>query len=266
MKKTNKIYKYILFIIVGGIIISIVYSKSGAKEIPILLYHHILKEEENILYTDNGAVISYENFYEQMKYLYDNNYNIITFNELEEFIYKKKKLPKKSVIITFDDGYLSNYRYAYEIIKEFNFRGSIFLVTDMILDKNVEFDANKLDMLSWQDILVMGDVFEFYSHTHDMHKFNDDKPMLVAASANSIIQDIEKSFSYPISKKIFSYPFGAYESHTVNLLRDYGIKLAVTVNPGYVDYESSPLELNRFVIYPETTMETFIKIVRGDLK
>ncbi|WP_031517310.1 hypothetical protein [Desulfofalx alkaliphila] len=51
-----------------------------ANEIPVLMYHHLLKEEENP-YINNGAVLNVENFEQQMKILHDNNYNTITLNE-----------------------------------------------------------------------------------------------------------------------------------------------------------------------------------------
>ena len=89
------------------------------------MYHHVLKK---------GGFIasSAEDFASQMRFLAEAGYKTLTMSEF--IAYKKGELavPKKSVLITFDDGWKDNYVYAYPILREFGLRASIFLVTQWI--------------------------------------------------------------------------------------------------------------------------------------
>ena len=93
--------------------------------VSVLMYHHVLKK---------GGFIasSVEDFASQMRFLAEAGYK--TLSAAEFTLYKKGELavPKKSVLITFDDGWKDNYVYAYPILREFGLRASIFLVTQWI--------------------------------------------------------------------------------------------------------------------------------------
>ena len=100
------VFVYILFLIKP-------YSIYGyhEQEIPILMYHHL---EENI---NNNTVISPENFENQMKLLKMEGYHAISAQQLYDYLNGQTPLPQKPVLITFDDGYFSNYEKAYPILK-----------------------------------------------------------------------------------------------------------------------------------------------------
>ena len=78
----------------------------------VLLYHHVVPKD-----ADTSSIISLSDFESQMEYLYKHGYYTASLKELEEFLYDEKELPEKTVIITFDDGYESNYIYAYPVLK-----------------------------------------------------------------------------------------------------------------------------------------------------
>lgn len=73
-----------------------------------------------------------QQFKTQMKYIKDNGYTTLTPKQLYNFFVENKPIPKKSVVITFDDGYLDNYKYAYPILKEFNLKATIFVIASNI--------------------------------------------------------------------------------------------------------------------------------------
>ncbi len=75
-------------------------------------------------------------FKQQMEYFL-NTYEIISLDQLAQYIREKKSLPPKAVAITFDDGYLDNYLYAYPFLKAHHIPATIFLATGYI-------EANKL--------------------------------------------------------------------------------------------------------------------------
>jgi peptidoglycan/xylan/chitin deacetylase (PgdA/CDA1 family) len=93
----------------------------------ILVYHrvNIFQEKWSI------STIEVKEFEKQMKYL-KKSYNILDLEELVSLVKEKKAIPKKTVVITFDDGYLDNYKFAYPILKKYKIPATIFLTTGYI--------------------------------------------------------------------------------------------------------------------------------------
>lgn len=144
--------------------------------IPVLMYHHILPN-------DGFIASSVENFEKQMKFLSENGWKTLTSNEF--YLYKKEnlKLPKKSVLITFDDGWRDNYIYAYPILKKYNLKATLFIVTEWIEKASSVADCEYEDkshkdckkiiltnprkvVCSWNELKKMNDVFDIHCHTH----------------------------------------------------------------------------------------------------
>ncbi|OPA71624.1 xylanase [Campylobacter pinnipediorum subsp. caledonicus] len=144
----------------------------------VLMYHHILPKAGFIS-------SSVEQFKSQMSFLAKNGYKTLTSDEF--FDYKKGliDIPKKSVFITFDDGWRNNYYYAYPILKELGLKATIFLVTSWIEKASEQNAISKAEFLplqhneakksapinpagvflNWDEIYKMKDVFDFHSHT-----------------------------------------------------------------------------------------------------
>ncbi|MCD6162703.1 MAG: polysaccharide deacetylase family protein [candidate division Zixibacteria bacterium] len=105
---------------------------STPDDFSILMYHCVLgdtaKERE---YLQDGMIVSENIFEKQIAYL-SHNYNIIAFDELVNLLKAEKRPPRKTVCITFDDGWRDNYNCAYPILKKHNIPAMIFLPTDFI--------------------------------------------------------------------------------------------------------------------------------------
>lgn len=156
----------------------------SAQALPVLMYHHVTPN-------DGLVTVSPATFRAQMAWLAQHDYRSIGCRDLERFL-EGEPLPDKSVLITFDDGYLDNYVYAHPVLEEFGLHGAIFLITGRIGDKsqprrhanmggdlpacpnhreaNALIDAGRADdvMLRWSEIEAMqaAGTFEFHSHTH----------------------------------------------------------------------------------------------------
>jgi peptidoglycan/xylan/chitin deacetylase (PgdA/CDA1 family) len=88
----------------------------GSVPIPIIMYHEIKTYK-----TGKDVITPYE-FESDLKYLTGNNYHTITMTELINYVYEKKPLPENPIILSFDDGYLSTYKYAYPLLKKYNMK------------------------------------------------------------------------------------------------------------------------------------------------
>jgi peptidoglycan/xylan/chitin deacetylase (PgdA/CDA1 family) len=234
-----------------------------ARQIPVLTYHHLLKKKENT-FRNNGVVLNVENFQEQMDYLYNNKFTTINVEELEQWLLRKIELPKKSVCITFDDGYLSSYIYAYPILKKYDFKAVQFLITSCVKHNDAKFISQKKQFLSWQNIIDSTDVFEYSNHTDNLHQIQNHKGYLITKPLDFVKKDLIKNIKLTNSP-YFCYPYGHYNDDILKLLKELGIRMAFTVHKGSVKRGDSLLELKRYGIYPVTSIKKFKKIVNGDL-
>ena len=91
-------------------------TASGYQLVPILTYHDLAPAAKGRM------VMGAKGFEEQMRYLKANGYRVITLKEYVEFVSLQRQLPKKSVLITFDDGYRSFLRYGYPGSKSWDSR------------------------------------------------------------------------------------------------------------------------------------------------
>ncbi len=229
---------------------------TSAKEITVLMYHDFIDGDSK-----KPTVLPIKKFEEQMKYLYDNGYKTATLEELEKFIKGEILLPKKTVVLTFDDGYLSNYLYAYPILKKYDFKAAIFVVTSTICDSPEEYTPDKSTHLSWKEMKEGGYRFSYQSHTHNLHQLNmDKKSYLMTHSYDDIVQDLRISKD-KLNADFFAYPYGFYDEDIIITLKRIGFKMAFTVTNGRASRKTDPFKIPRYGIDPSATMEQFKKYI-----
>jgi len=97
----------------------------------VLMYHNV---KEHCIPDDLN--VTKQQLDDQFKYLQQNNYHVISLSELNDAIHRLKPLPKKSVLISFDDGYKNNYTCLYPLLVKYNFKAAIFLTAGFIGENN----------------------------------------------------------------------------------------------------------------------------------
>ena len=230
-----------------------------AEKIPVLLYHHLVKEEDlTPAQRQNDSVISVEQFSDQMKFLYDNKYYTANLYELELYISGKLILPERTVVITFDDGYRSNTRYAYPILKRYEFQATIFLITNLIGVKE-----NVIEHASWDDLKKCGDVFNYHSHSHNLHRLQrDGQSVFLTSSSAAIAEDLLISKAL-ISSSYLAYPYGQFNRASKRGMTDAGYRMGFTTVEDYAKRRIDPLEIPRFTITKNYDLEAFEAICKG---
>lgn len=228
--------------------------------VPVLLYHHILRKDENKKFKNNTGVITPEAFARQMKILHDNGYRTVTLRELEQFIHEEITLPPKCVIITFDDGYLSNFKYAYPILKKYQYKAALFPITSSIRKQPEVFNPDKLNYVSWPELLPYSDVFEYAGHTDGFHRMIGTRSFLLAKRPEDVLIDLELSRML-LNTNYFAYPFGQYDKNTIRLLKEAGYTMAFTTRPGKVRPGTPSFEIPRYGILSTTTTRQFKNMV-----
>ena len=238
------------------------------NRIAVLCYHHLAPMGEG-LHEDNNAVIPVEQFREQMLYLHNQGYYTATMEELYGFLKGELELPEKTVVITFDDGYESNYTYAFPILKEYGLQGTIFLHGKSILDyeDGLQGVIPKLNKNQIKEMLESGMIF-FENHSFDMHKYIDNKPAARVKNINEIEEDFQNYQGFveqlgipdPIA---IAYPFGYSNKKLVDTAEEFGYKLGFTIKNGYIKKGDKPMSLPRFIVHPYYSLNTFINIIEG---
>lgn len=127
-KKYTRIVKYIcsvIIIIVLLIVVQAIIYKD--QSVAILGYHSFIESDKRIVQniTDN-MIMDIEIFEEQLKYLKKHNYKTLTLEEFNCFHQGNCKIPRKSVLITMDDGYQSNYDLAFPLLKKYDMNAVVF--------------------------------------------------------------------------------------------------------------------------------------------
>ena len=227
------------------------------NEIPVLMYHHLLPKEDCVgLFAENNIVVSTERFCRDMEQLKQMGYQTITLRQLEAFVRKEESFPGKYVVITFDDGYLSNKKYAQPVLEKLGYTAVIFVLTGWIEEHPQQFSENGLQYLSWPEIKEMKQTFQFASHTDNLHDLSwGGKGKMTTASTQDVLADLKRSIQKLQGTSYFSYPYGHHTEKTREELEMLGMHLAFTVNPVSVHAGDDPLTLGRWDMYQYTLEE-----------
>lgn len=211
--------------------------------IPVLCYHAIDNS------TTNELLLSPEKFKAQLKYLKDNGYTPLTMDELYGFLKEKKSIPEKSVVITFDDGYRDNYTNAFPILKEFDFKATIYVIADCIEDGMYMTKAQIKEMSDWG--------IDIESHTakhEDLSKLKFDAQYQTMKSSKETLEKIiGKNVDY------IAYPFGKHNNDTRKAAEKAGYKLGFNLAGGLTDKSDNPYNLDRIYISNKHTMDQFVQ-------
>lgn len=250
VKFYEKNYIYNIFLTI--LVISFIFAKYNVFEkrnvkIPILLYHDFVLELPNDSSIDLNYMNTPQSFEENVKTLLKNGYTIMSLKELNK-INENEILPEKPIIITFDDGYYSNYEYIFPILKKYNITSSIFITTDKIGK-----EENGKKYLGWDECLEMqrSELVDIFSHSKN-HLFYNKVP--IKDFYNDVLES-QKIIEEKLGKKdfkAFAYPYGAYTNETVTVLilngidmqlYDLGINNLKNFNKSYVKRINIPFEM-----------------------
>jgi len=226
-------------------------SPAGYQVVPVLVYHGIAPQARGRL------VISAAAFGEQMRYLNAQGYRVVRLSDLVEFTALRRQLPRRSVVLTFDDGYRSFLLYAYPVLKELGFPATLFVYTDYV--------GSGPNALGWDDLRrLAGEGFEIEAHS----KSHGDLRRTPTESSEQYLRRMQAELGDPLASfehelgltpRILAYPFGGYDASLLQQVRDHGYVAAFSVyreaNPSFAD----PLMLYRSQVYADMTLEDFAR-------
>ena len=241
----------ILVIIAIGAIFIFYRNKNNQRadiKIPVLLYHNFVQTVPEEDPDDFNYINTPQSFEENIQVLLESGYTPISMTELNDADSSEGQLPSKPILITFDDGYYSNYEYIYPILKKYNVKVSIFVVTD-----NVGKEIDGIKYLGWAECLEMQEsgLVEIFSYSKK-HVFYNRLPFTeIRDDVNESYEVIEENLGDK-TLKVFAYPYGAYNRGTVLILKISGIDMQVynlgmnnfkNLNKDYIKRINVPCEM-----------------------
>jgi len=240
------------------------YVNRKKYEVPVIMYHRVINNAENEgVY---GTYIYEDMFKKHLQYLKDKNYTVITFKDLDKIGWRNRfEKGKKYIILTFDDGYKDNYDLAFPILKEFNFKATIFLMGSLTYN---EWDVKaggerKFSLMSVEMIKEMQDYgIEFGAHTFNHPKLNT----LSNEEIEHQIVDVKKPLEEKIGKEIitFAYPYGILNDYAKEMAKKAGYTFALATDSGSVCLSDDLYQIRRIAIFPNTNLFSFKRKVAGN--
>jgi peptidoglycan/xylan/chitin deacetylase (PgdA/CDA1 family) len=221
MSKRRRLTGVLGVIIVIAVVLFINFLRQ-AYVVPIIMYHSVNPKSDPVM---KRLIVSPKTFERHMRFLKEYHYNVLPLEALAKLI-KEKKIPPKTIAITFDDGYRDNYTYAFPVLKKYNLPATIFIIVN-------EVGRPQADRLSWEEIRVMQEsgLITFGSHTLGP------EPLIDIKSKEEVkrqIYDSKKILEEKLAREVnlFSYPGGMFDAGIRQLVIDAGYLAAVSTKPG----------------------------------
>ncbi len=219
------------------------------QTVPILCYHR---------FGQGGGkmVVSPASFAAQLEWLSRNHYHVIRLSQLLDFLEGRQALPRRSVVITIDDGYESVHRHALPLLRKYGVPATLFVYTDFI---------GAGDALSWsqlQDLAASG-LVDIQAHSKSHRNLIERTPQETDAQYR---QEIEAEARVPrellerrlpVRVRHYAFPYGDANDTVLEVLARQQYTLAVTVNPGGNAFYAQPLMLRRTMIFGDHDIEAF---------
>ena len=196
-----------------------------------------------------------------MSFLSKNNFKVFSLASLYSYLKSHKKIPAKTVVITFDDGYQDNYLNAFPILKEYSFPATVFIPTSLIGKNTIDKEGIKFSVLSRQQIQEMhsSGIIDFGSHCHHHYKLTT----LSNKEAEEELFNSKKILKKVLNKEVdfYAYPFGDCNQIVKKVVKRF-FTLACGINIGVVNKKSDLLELPRNSIDSGVTFTQFKGIIK----
>ncbi|MBX5443869.1 polysaccharide deacetylase family protein [Sphaerobacter sp.] len=220
--------------------------------VPILMYHYVRPDPGPGDPIGRDLSVSPERFAEQMAWLAQEGYTPITLGELADVRARRRALPPKPIVLTFDDGYRDFYTTAFPVLRQYGFKATLFVITGVV---------GQEPYVTWDMIAEIdrSGLVEIGSHTVSHNQLPSLGEAQVRAEAVDSKQVLEAHLGHPV--RAFCYPVGRVDARSVAAVRDAGYEIAVTTQGGRATAEQDSLLLPRVRIHGGASMEQFMELL-----
>jgi poly-beta-1,6-N-acetyl-D-glucosamine N-deacetylase len=283
MRFLEPIQRFLCACSLAALLAPAIAEASPPVKLTILCYHEIDDRSDALI---PGYAVKPEQFEQQMAWLKESGYHFVSVDDVLADAAGKQPLPDKAVLLSFDDGYTSIYRYALPILKKYDAHAVVALVGSWLdtTKDTVDFDGRKVprsDLMSWNQLreLQASGLVEIANHSYAMHQGmvanpqGNREPVSIArrwlADQNRYESESEykdrvradlKRNSDLIEKKlgqrprIVVWPYGRYNQVTRTLADKLGMKIGFTLDDGPNTADTPLWGLRRALVQPSMTI------------
>jgi peptidoglycan/xylan/chitin deacetylase (PgdA/CDA1 family) len=227
-------------------------EKRTAK-VPILVYHHISQSVSKGSPGLRRLTVTAEVFTKQMQYLQDNGYHVVTFSDLADFFEHGKELPALPIIISFDDGWVTQFENALPSLEKYHYPATFFVVTNYI---------GRRGFISWpqlQTLLTDGMRIGSHSRSHPrLNKITDSAELWDQIYNSKTI--LETQLEAPVEE--FAYPYGSYNAKAAAVVKLAGYRAGRGCCSGIAHTSRDVFTLK--AIMAPNDLKKFIEYIGGD--
>ena len=232
-------------------------SVAGAREpdslrVPILVYHSVMPHhpgqtaEQRVLDVDDSVFVA------QMRYLIDGGYHVVSFAALVDALQGRGTLPKRAVVITFDDGWENQFRHAFPVLRRFGLTATFFVFTTPIGKDEKEMTWDQL-----RELQAAGMTVGSHTRTHpDLPRYHAALHNEVAMSRVDIAQHLGRAPDF------FAYPFGQWDTASAAWAQKAGYRAARAYRGGAWNAPSDLYHLRAIAV--TDNMRAFERAVSGE--
>jgi len=256
-------------------------NPSESVDVPILMYHGLTTKASQV----NDYFIPVEVFASDLAWLQDNGYTSVTMSQLIDFVFDETgtvTLPEKPVVLTFDDGYYNNYKYASPLLAEYGMKAVISVIGAACEEESsAEYHAEDYAEVTWNQLREMSEsgLWEVQNHTWNLHAYETgsgrkgasrmegEDPNQYQSVLTSNLQTLQNKIKQVtgIRPNTFTWPYGAHneEDGCRELLQELGFQATLSCRSGINTLTRGDKEglflLRRNLRKPGVAIETLVQ-------
>jgi peptidoglycan/xylan/chitin deacetylase (PgdA/CDA1 family) len=235
------------------------HNLSQIHELPILMYHQVL-DKQPALAKFNLHVLTAD-LEKQLQFLRDHGFETIVFEDL-----LTKRIPKKPIILTFDDGYENNYHFLFPLLKKYRMKAVIYILGERKHKTNFwdkPLGEAEHALLKPAQILEMqkSGWVEFGSHSFNHTRLTLIKKTEQEKQIAGSKKVLETFLKRPV--RSFAYPYGVFNEEIKKITQMAGYTFGLAVQHGPTQLPKDLMEIKRVHMFPQTSMFDFFKKTSG---
>jgi peptidoglycan/xylan/chitin deacetylase (PgdA/CDA1 family) len=232
---------------------------SCVHEIPVLMYHQVLPKAP--AFSKFNLHITTEDLEKQLQFLRDRGFETVTFEDLT-----LRRLPRKPILLTFDDGYENNHRYLLPLLRKYRMKAVVYILGDRKVATNfwdTPIGEAEHPLLKPAQILEMSKsgLVEFGSHSMRHARLTLMKSAEIEREVAGSKKALEDFLKKPIVS--FAYPYGFVNEEIKKITRDAGYTFGIAVNGGPTRFGDDLFEIRRVHLFPKTSTLEYFKKTSG---
>lgn len=222
----------------------------------ILMYHIIDKPRSG---SEARFCCTPRQFERQMSFLKESDYNLISLENLVEGLKGSFEIPDNAVVITFDDGFKSNYHNALPVLIQKKIPATMFIVTGRVGSSNdwmLSRGFSHRKIVSWSQLRELDDSgICIGSHTQTHPNLTELSNGSVKEEVRISKQILEDALHKPVS--YFAYPYGLYNQVIRDTVEEAGYRSACSTRSGFNCHDIDHFALRRIEVYGEDSLWKF---------